>query len=295
MAEIVWFHGDEPGAAARSSGRWVFRWQWHLTPPVGSGTPYAGRYWTQRDGPGSWGGKKGLLVTFIFFFFVTIYKMYVPFPDCPFYWCHKWTKQSSTCQTQSAFIQVLCLIKKSVMNSKPICTFSKYCFCVRHTHPRPLIEMDLGEESESPISHSPIKNTHNSQSLDWVRVCSFDRKALVWGRGETHPPGWRAWPPLTAEYPRWCSGCTDASASSSAPEKERERVEWGRGDMRGVRVCVCMRTCVIVAYCCSQSFKASCRCCSQSVWMALICSSLWVNSRRSSSGHNNNNINTATY
>lgn len=50
-------------------------------------------------------------------------------------------------------------------------------------------------------------------------------------------------------------------------------------------LCILMCTCVMLAYCCSQSFNASCRCCSHRVWMALIWSSLWVSSCRSSSEH----------
>lgn len=41
----------------------------------------------------------------------------------------------------------------------------------------------------------------------------------------------------------------------------------------------------MLAYCCSQSLSASCRCCSHKVWMVLIWSSLCVSSWRISSEH----------
>lgn len=120
----------------------------------------------------------------------------------------------------------------------------------------------------------------------------------------TNPPGWKASPPLTAEHPRWCSGCRDASASSSSPASEDERNK--KHPFKDttyktsikcicslclcvlhvcIYVCIYACTCVMLAYCCSQSFRASCTCCSHRVWMALIWSSLWVSSWRSSSEH----------
>lgn len=111
---------------------------------------------------------------------------------------------------------------------------------------------------------------------------------LKWIAGGTNPLGWKASQLLTAEHPHWCLGCKDASASSAFPGSSKRKSGQSlfyidNSCKEGQHFKGEKSTCVMLAYCCSQSFSASCRCCSHRVWMALIWSSLWVSSWRSSS------------
>lgn len=85
------------------------------------------------------------------------------------------------------------------------------------THPRPLIQSDLGELSARPISHSPSHK--NIYCIQLIYGYNWSNVTIV---RQTHLPEWRVSQHQTAEHPHWCSLCTDASASSFVPKVGRD-------------------------------------------------------------------------